>query len=184
MAAAGAAPEVEAWCRGAGRHEAACRAAWVAPRLRPDGPPTAALLAACAEAPACALDVLDHRATGTVDAQLAACAAHTGPLVGHCVHHALQRWSRDRPASPEVLALLATARGLPAPTARWTAFHLGELAWCGRRFSCDDLEGPESALCTEGQGPFRTGRQRCDQAPSGRPPPPPARGGPHPRSPG
>lgn len=159
---AGAAPDVEAWCGAAGRWEAECRAAWVEPRLRAATPSREVLLAACGGGTACALDVLDHRASGPVLDQLLDCPPHTGELVGHCVHHALQRWQQQRPSPAALRELATTAADLAPPLPSWVGFHLGGVVQCLPSVGCDDVpDGMMAQRCTEGAAAAPRGPGAC-----------------------
>lgn len=148
---------VERVCSAAGSWEAACRHAFVARWMRPEsGFSTEQLLSVCKGGADCAFELLDFRPLDDTVAQVARCEAHTGPFVGHCVGHALQRWYFTEPDAAGVEAMLA----LPTAQERPVAFFVGAVVACRGIGACGGAPA-RAAACETAVEAFRDNPLSC-----------------------
>lgn len=151
--------DVLSLCGVDGTWSAACRTAWVEPRLHPlSGVDQAVLMQACGADADCALDVLDHRPL-PLRQQLEACAAAAGANLRHCVSHAVSRWREAGGQEPTLEALLAD----PGPAPTLLGEYVAEVVVCDGRGRCGGSSEAAEA-CTARAEVLRADRGQCRRA--------------------
>ncbi len=147
---------LDAHCGAAAPHERECRQRFVGAALQDPRWDRPQLLGWCGDGPDCRLEVLEARPDPAVEAQLALCAAHAGPLARDCATHALQRWATGAPTAAERDALAAAPGADPALVGSW----IGAVVACRGLGACPTA-GPTAAACAEGEALLRAEPARC-----------------------
>ena len=153
---------LDAYCARAGEWARDCRQAFVRARLREGAQDRDALLAWCADAPDCALEVLELRAAPTWPEQRALCLAWAGPFTTDCLTHALGRWATGPLAEGDLAQIAEDYEPDATLVGRW----MGAVVACRAIGACPSA-GPTAAACAEGQATLTAEPGRCPRAPSG-----------------
>lgn len=133
-----------------------CASAWVSAHLDREGLDRAVLLQVCGPHGDCALQVLDRRPQGGLDAQLQDCQAYVADYLGDCGNHAMQRWWVAEPDPEAVAAALRITTSPANVVGRWAAARVA----CDGVGSCDGQTGA-AEVCRKSLDELRAEPRRC-----------------------
>lgn len=133
-----------------------CASAWVSAHLDSPGLDRARLLEVCGPHGDCALQVLDRRPQGGLEAQLQDCQAYVTDYLGDCGNHAMQRWWVAAPDPEAVAAALRNTTFLTNVVGRWAAARVA----CDGVGTCDGDSGA-AEVCRRSLAELRAEPRRC-----------------------